>query len=158
MKKSVIQAAPSKQVMGAEEQWLDLEEIATVEVTSEHPDYPIESVFSSDPGPGWRAANGGPQIIRLLLPEPQTIRQIHLEFAETEVARTQEFTLRWFGSANGESREIVRQQWNFSPHGSTTQVEDYRVNLSGVSVLELGINPDVSGGAAIASLAQWRVA
>ena len=36
------------------ETWLDLEQIATVEVTSEHPNCPIESVFDASNGPGWR--------------------------------------------------------------------------------------------------------
>jgi hypothetical protein len=53
--------------------------------------------------------------------------------------------------------EIVRQQWNFSPDGSTSETEDYRVDLHGVSVMELNINPDVRSPYAIASLSEWRV-
>jgi hypothetical protein len=49
-------------------------------------------------------------------------------------------------------QEIVRQQWNFSPPHITTEVEDYRVDLSGVAVLELTIIPDIAGGVARASL------
>jgi hypothetical protein len=41
--------------------WLDLEQIATVEATSEDPAFPIESVFGSRDGPGWRAAAKGEQ-------------------------------------------------------------------------------------------------
>jgi hypothetical protein len=52
----------------------------------------------------------------------------------------------------------VRQQWNFSPAGSTLEVEDYRVELNGVVMLELSIKPDIGGLEAIASLASWRVA
>ncbi|PYS76638.1 MAG: carbohydrate-binding protein, partial [Acidobacteria bacterium] len=53
---------------------------------------------------------------------------------------------------------VVRQQWNFSPHGSTREAEDYRVELNGVTQLELKIVPDRSGGDARASLAQLRLA
>jgi hypothetical protein len=49
-------------------------------------------------------------------------------------------------------REIVRQQWNFSPPHTTTEVEEYRVELSDVSVLELTITPDIAGGMARTSL------
>jgi hypothetical protein len=66
--------------------------------------------------------------------------------------------LRW--SPNGESslKEIVRQQWNFSPPDSTREVEEYRVDLSNVTVLELVINPNIGGGVARASLKNFRLA
>jgi hypothetical protein len=48
-------------------------------------------------------------------------------------------------------------QWNFSPSGSTRELEDYRVDLSGVTVLELHIVPDQRGGDARASLAELRL-
>ena len=54
-------------------------------------------------------------------------------------------------------RDLVRQQWNLSPIGSAREVEDYRIDPSDVTVLGLAIVPDVSGGGAHASLAQWRV-
>jgi hypothetical protein len=71
--------------------------------------------------------------------------------------RTQEFTLRWAPAADGSTREIVRQQWNFSPTGSTTEIEDYVVDLDGVSVLELAIQPDVNRRDPVATLASWRL-
>ena len=71
--------------------------------------------------------------------------------------RTQEFTLRWSPAAGGSAREIVRQQWNFSPTGSTTEIEDYVVDLDAVSVLELAIQPDLSRREAVATLASWRL-
>jgi len=49
-------------------------------------------------------------------------------------------------------REIVRQQWNFSPQDTTTEIEEYRVDLSEVTVLEMTITPDIAGGPARASL------
>jgi hypothetical protein len=137
--------------------WLDLEQIATVEVTSEHVDFPIESAFTSPNGPGWRASETGEQQIRLIFDTPISLRRIQLRFDEAEVARTQEFTLRW-SSARGETRELVRQQWNFSPAGATTETEDYAVDLDTVSVLELSIRPDLNSQNSVATLASWRVA
>src|SRR5205823_3457376 len=99
--------------------WLDLERLARVEVTSEDPRYPIETAFVPGGRPGWRADRSGLQLVRLVFDEPQRVRRIWLHFAETAVVRTQEFVLRW-GTADGQpTREVVRQQWVFSPDGST---------------------------------------
>jgi hypothetical protein len=136
--------------------WLDLAQIATVEVTSEDPRFPIESVFTEG-GPGWRAAETGEQRLRLIFDEPVSVRHIQLRFHEPDIERTQEFTLRWSGAQGGTSREIVRQQWNFSPAGPATELEDYTVSLEAVSALELAIRPDIGSNSAIASLAAWRM-
>jgi len=141
----------------SQEEWLDLEEIARVEVTSEDPNFPIEAALTAGEGSGWRAAKKGKQIIRIVLDNPTTLRRIRLEFSETEVERTQEFTLRWSDEAAGPFREIVRQQWNFSPQGSTSEVEDYQVQLEKVSALELTLKPDLTPDTAFATLAAWRV-
>jgi hypothetical protein len=138
--------------------WMDLGQIATVEVTSEDPGFPIESVFTGVGGPGWRAAEKGEQQIRLVFDQPLVVRRIQLHFIEPTYERQQQFTLRWLAANGGQPREIIRQQWNFNPAGSTTEREDYEVNLEGVSALELAIKPDVSRNEAFASLAAWRVA
>ena len=39
---------------------------------------------------------------------------------------------------------MVRQQWNFSPSGTTEEIEDFKVELSGVTAMELRIDPDRS--------------
>src|SRR6266849_7319424 len=140
----------------SQEEWLDLEEIARVEVTSEDPNFPIEAALTAGEGSGWRAAKKGKQIIRIVLDNPTTLRRIRLEFSETEIERTQEFTLRW-SQAGGPFREIVRQQWNFSPQGSTSEIEDYQVQLEKVSALELTLKPDLTPDTAFATLAAWRV-
>ena len=142
----------------AESAWLDLEPLATVEVSSEDTRHPIEDALVPTSGRGWRAATRGPQTIRLLFEEPQRLRRIHLAFSEPAATRTQEFVLRWQAAGDEESRDIVRQRWNFSPQGSTREVEDYAVDLAGVAALELTIEPDVSGGDAVASLMRWRLA
>jgi hypothetical protein len=60
-------------------------------------------------------AGPGPQTIRLVFDKPQKLRRIWLKFEETEIKRTQEFVLRWSPDGGRSYREIVRQQWNFSP-------------------------------------------
>ena len=143
-------------VQARSEGWLDLEHAATVEVTSEDKDFPIESSLIEH-GRGWRAAEPGPQTIRLVFDKPEHLKRISVVFEEDEITRTQEFVLRASSNSDGSSREIVRQQWNFSPPASIREIEDYRVELSGVSVLELTIVPNISGGAARASLKSLRL-
>ena len=129
-----------------------------VETTSEDPGHPVESALLPQGGSGWRAAEPGKQTIRLLFTPPQQLRRVWLEFAESTIERTQEYVLRWSSDGGQSFREIVRQQWNFSPQGATCENEDYRVELFDVTVLELIITPDTSGKTALASLAQLRLA
>jgi hypothetical protein len=77
---------------------------------------------------------------------------------EDNNVRNQEFVLRWSADSGRSFREIVRQQWNFSPPNSVREVEDYTVDFSGVTILELMIVPDRSGGEAKASLTKLRLA
>ena len=138
--------------------WLDLDKVAAVAVTSEDPECPIESALTPGDSSGCRAGSGGEQTIRLIFDLPQRIQRICLRFVENQTERTQEFSLQWRHDKNSVSREIVRQQWNFNPQGATTEIEDYHVNLDKVGILELRINPDISRGDSVATLAEWRVA
>jgi len=155
MEKRIVTPTPTTPT--EKEDWLDLERAATVEVTSEDKDFPIESSLSLEPRQGWRAAQPGPQTIRLVFDEPQEIKRISLVFEESEMTRTQEFVLRASPNATGPFREIVRQQWNFSAPSSTREIEDYSVELAYVALLELTIVPDISGGAVRASLKSLRL-
>lgn len=146
--------SPSRE---SDQGWLTLEQIATVEVTSEDPGFPIESALGSKDGPGWRASREGEQRIRIIFDQTVSLRRIHLRFDETEFERTQEFILRWARAVGEPATEIVRQQWNFSPAGSTTEIENYSVDLDGVAVLELAIRPDLNRRDAIATLTSCRL-
>jgi hypothetical protein len=142
----------------SEQAWLKIDRIASVEVTSEEQGFPVESALVGDDGHGWRAANPGTQIVRLVFDEPQRLKRIWLVFEDAENIRTQEFVLRWSRGSGHSFREIVRQQWNFSPSGSIREIEDYSVDLSEVAVLELIVVPDRSNGQARASLLSFRLA
>ena len=138
--------------------WLDVSATAQVEVTSEDPLYPIEAAFTDGDKRGWRAAEPGKQTIRLFFDEPQQIRRIWLQFVEVAKERTQQFTLLWSKDKTDALRPLFQQQWNFSPSGSTSQIEDYKVELDDVWMLQLVIDPDISRGTAVASLEKWRLA
>ena len=137
--------------------WLDVEHAAVVEVTSEDEDFPLESVFVSGDERGWRAAAPGAQTIRLIFDQSQTLRSMSLVFEENETGRTQEFVFRWSPDRESSFKEIVRQQWTFSPPESIREVEEYQVDLSNVAVLELVIKPSIGGGLARASLKNLRL-
>src|ERR1700674_2139612 len=156
MRKRLITPTPeSIRTRGAG--WLDIERAAVVEVTSEDKEYPVEAAFVSEDSRGWRAAAPGSQTIRLIFDQPQRLKCISLVFEQNETARTQEFVLRWSPDGGSSVKEIVRQQWNFSPPDSICEVEEYRVELSSVAVLELVINPNIGDGATRASLKNLRL-
>jgi hypothetical protein len=156
MRKRITNQDPQR-VSAADQSWLDLPHLAEVELTSEDPAYPIEAALIPGTGSGWRAAQFGEQSIRLLFDEPQRVRRIQLLFHEDQQARTQEFLLRCSRDRHQPYREIVRQQYHFSPPDTMREFEDYAVDLAEVMVLELKIVPDISGGEARASVAQFRI-
>jgi len=157
MRKRIVGPHHAQQGDQSDKGWLDLEQIATVEVTSEDPSFPIDYALGSNDGPGWRASQGGEQQIRIIFDEPVSVHRMELRFHEADCERTQEFILRWSSGSGGSATEIVRQQWNFSPTGSTTEIEHYVVDLDAVSVLELALRPDLHRPEAVATLASWRV-
>ena len=156
MRKRLITRTPET-VRSSGEAWLDIEGAAIVEITSEEKDYQVESAVVLGEAQGWRAAEPGPQTIRLVFDQPQRMRRISLVFEERETARTQEFVLRWSSDDGNSFREIVRQQWNFSPPETIREVEEYQVELSNVTALELTIVPNTSGRPARASLKCLRL-
>ena len=157
MRKRTIRSAEEVTPPSAED-WLDLEAVAEVEISSEDPAHPVEAALVPGQGSGWRASRPGVQTIRLLFTPPQPLHRIWLEFVEPTVERTQEFVLRWSPDRGQTWHEVVRQQWNFSPQGSPRQAEDLRVELTDVTQLELSIIPDIGAGTAHASLARLRLA
>ncbi len=156
MRKQFISPTPQT-VRPQVEDWLDLECTAAVEVTSEEENFPVESALVSGETRGWRAAIPGTQTIRLVFDQPQKLRRISLVFEEHETTRTQEFVLRWSSDGGRSFREIVRQQWNFSPPQTVRELQAYEVELLDLTVLELIITPDISGGVAHASVKSLRV-
>ena len=141
MRKSIVSPSAAA-VTPIRDNWRDLERIARVEITSEDPAFPIEHALGKTVTTGWRAEGTGPQVIRLHFDEPQTIHRIQLHIIDKTAERSQELAV--YASSGAELREVVRQQFTFSPGGSTEEIEDYTVDLDRVTVLELKIDPDRS--------------
>jgi hypothetical protein len=157
MQKRIVGRAQQEAAL-PDQDWLNVERLADVEVSSEDAEHPIEAALLPSRRSGWRAAEPGKQTIRLLFTSRQRLRRIWLVFAESAIERTQEYVLRWSSDGGESFHDIVRQQWNFSPQGATYETEDHRVELADVEILELSIIPDTSGKIAFASLVQLRIA
>ena len=140
--------------------FLDLEQLAQVEFTSECPEHLIESalLLSEDSGAGWQASRGGEQTIRVVFDAPRTIEHIFLVFDEPQQPRTQEFVLLWLMENESTYREILRQQYHFSPPNTTREIEHYELRLDNLKALELRIIPDIGGGEACVKLQKLRLA
>src|SRR5688572_15051177 len=128
MRKRILPKTENEAV-SAHDAWLPLEQVADVEITSESPGHPIEAALMPGRAPGWRAAEPGSQTIRLVFKEPQRLSRIWLRFIEPDHERTQQYVVRWSDNGGRSFRDVVRQQWNFSPRGATSQTEDHQVEL-----------------------------
>lgn len=154
-KRTITNNTPGSEIL--EGDWLNLEDVAEVEITSEDPEHPIEHALLPGHPAGWKAGTTGEQTIRILFDKPHVLRRIWIHFEETEVVRTHEFVLRWSADNGGTFTDIVRQQWNFSPDGMQEESENIFLDLSDVTTLELIIKPDLGNEHALATLAQLRV-
>src|SRR4029450_9579892 len=88
--------------------------------------HPIDNVFDHRRGPGgsrWVAAEPGEQTLILAFDTPQIIRQTIVEVEELEVSRTQELQLSVSHDGGQTYRELRRQEYNFSPPGTTFERE-----------------------------------
>lgn len=157
MRKTPLSSSPATEHRPALDTWIDIEDLAAVEITSEDPAHPFEDALRGEATEGWRAGAPGRQSIRIKFDHPRPIRRIRLEFREARRERSQEFLLS-ATSSTGEKHEIVRQQWNFSPGGSAIEVEDYTVHLPDVEIVELEIDPGRHDRKAVATLQSIAIA
>jgi hypothetical protein len=140
---------------------LSISDVATVQVTSEEADHPIDNAFDHNGGPGgsrWIAAEPGEQTVILLFDSPQTIRKIGLEVEEPAVSRTQELSVSVSSDGGRTYRELVRQEFNFSPPGTSFERELWSTSGGAVTHLRLEIKPDKGGRVGRATLTSLTLA
>lgn len=136
--------------------WLNLEELATAELSSEDPEHPFEEALRLDTAYGWKASYPGPQLIRLRFDTPQSIKHIRLRFQEETVDRSQEIAL-FATTVASPRRELLRQQWVFSRGGSTTELQDFFLDIKDLTLLELEIDPGRHDKQVFASLQSIQI-
>jgi hypothetical protein len=153
MRKQILKSNPATSVSLPGE--LNVAALATVAVTSETADHPVENAFDSRGGPGgsrWIAETPGEQTLLLAFDAPQTLRQVSLEVEENREHRTQELQLAVSRDGGNTYHEVLRQEFNFSPSGTTFQHEEWTVAAQGVTHLRLCVKPDKGGKPCQASL------
>src|SRR4028119_1740292 len=146
LRKHIIRAPASTPIPTPGE--IDIAAVATVLVTSEAAEHPVDHAFDAHRGPGgsrWVAGEPGEQTLILAFDAPQAIRRVALEVEEPEVARTQELQLAVSTDGGRTYREVLRQEYNFSPAGATFEREDWAVDAVGVTHLRLLIRPGAGG-------------
>jgi hypothetical protein len=146
LRKQIIKGLPADPVPVPGE--IEIAAVATVLVTSESPDHPVDHAFDGLRGPGgsrWIAGETGEQTLVLAFDSPLAIRQVGLEVEEPEIARTQELHLSASCDGGRTYRELLRQEYNFSPPGTTFEREQWGVTAQGVTHLRLVIKPDKGG-------------
>src|SRR3954469_4498416 len=124
LRKQILKAISSEPIPTSDA--IDIAAVATVLVTSEDPRHPVDHAFDGSRGPGgsrWVAGGPGEQAVILAFDAPQAIRRVALEVEEPEVARTQEVQLAVSGDGGRTYRELVRQEYTFSPTGATFERE-----------------------------------
>lgn len=141
--------------VGPDQRAIDITAVATVIVTSEDPAHPIDHVFNTHDQTGtrrWVAATPGEQSVIIDFDTPQTIRQIALAIEERNVQRSQELTISISSDGGQSYQELIRQEYNFSPPGTTWERETWSVPATRVSHLCLQIKPDKGGKPCYATL------
>jgi hypothetical protein len=147
MRKHIV-GIPSPHAVPSSRKDLDVATLATVLISSETPEFPVDNVFDGHYGPGgtrWIAAEPGEQMLTVAFDTPQLLRGIILEVEEREVERTQELSVALSADGGQTYRELLRQEYTFSPTGATFEREEWTVPLHEVTHVRLWIKPDKGG-------------
>ena len=128
---------------------IDIASVATVQVTSESPEHPIDHVFDEHRGPGgtrWIAGEPGEQTVILAFDTPQDDQPDLSWKSRSRKSLARRNSSLSFSCDGGRTyRELLRQEYNFSPAGTTFEREDWAVSAQGVTHLRLVIKPDKGG-------------
>jgi F5/8 type C domain len=139
---------------------IDIARQATLNYSSEHPDHPLEYLIDGHCGRGatrWAGARPD-QTERIVLEfdHAQRINRLVYEVEEDRQERTQEVRVEVSSDHGRTYRQVLAQDYTFSPQGATFQHEDLRLDLSTITHLSLTIVPN-KGGSGVATLTSLRL-
>jgi hypothetical protein len=139
---------------------IDIAGLALFAYSSEDPDHPLEHLVDGRGGPGgthWSGARSNTtECIVLTFDPAQPISGLAYEVEECNQERTQEVRVVVSTDHGHTYRQVLVQEYNFSPRGATFQREDLRLDLTGVTHLSLTIVPN-KRGTGVATLTSLRV-
>ena len=147
LRKRLLEAEPTTSA-GTDNE-IDIVGCATIAYSSEDPAHPIEHAFDGRDGPGvtrWTSAR--PDTVERIIvefDEPQPISRLVYEVEEAVRERTQEVSVEVSENGGRTYRQILIQEYNFSPRGATYQREELRFNLLQARRLRLTIVPNKNG-------------
>jgi hypothetical protein len=124
---------------------ISIPDVASVLVSSEDSLHPIDHVFDDHNGPGgtrWIAGEVGEQTIIVAFDRPLRLQKVNLEIEEPEMSRTQELSLGISDDGGQRYKEVLRQEYNFSPPDATFEREWWAVPVENMTHLRLIIKPD----------------
>ena len=128
---------------------IDIAGCATVSYSSEDPAHPVEHLLDGRSGPGatrWMSTRPDTtERIVVEFDQPQTISRLVYEVDEATRERTQEVRVDVSEDGGRTYRQILVQEYSFSPRGATYQREEQRFDLAGVTHLRLMIVPNKNG-------------
>jgi hypothetical protein len=142
LRKQILTDLPTRRARRSDVK--DIPALATVLVTSEAPDHPVDHLFDATDGPGgtrWIAAADGEQTLVLAFDAPQSIRAVGIEAEEPSASRTNVLTISLSDDGGRTYRERIRQEFNFSP-GTAFEREEWSIPAEGVTHVRVVIQPD----------------
>jgi len=149
MRKRVQSQSPALGRDASRQGALDLDKLATVIVTSEQPDNPIEHALLGPTGresSRWVAGESGRQVVTLAFDAPQQVAEVSVEIEDLVQERTQQLELEVSRDGERSYQVVVRQEFNFSPSGTTWERETWRIGDAPVTHVRLSIVPHKGGG------------
>jgi len=139
---------------------IDIASHATLAYSSEDPNHPLEHLIDRHFGRGatrWASARqDATEHIMLEFDHSQPISRLVYEVEERWQERTQEVRVEVSTDHGRTYRQVLVQEYTFSPQGSTFQHEDLRLDLREITHLKLTIVPN-KGGSGAASLTSLRL-
>lgn len=128
---------------------VDIASCATLVYSSENPAHPINHLLDGRRGPGatrWASARSDvTEQILLEFDTPQAISLLAYEVEETMCERTQEVRVEVSEDEGRTYRQVLVQEYTFSPARATYQREEQRLNLRHATHLLLSIVPNKNG-------------
>jgi len=139
---------------------IDIAGLALFRFSSEDPEHPLEHLVDGCCGRGatrWAGAQADTtECIELEFEPAQEISRLIYEVEESGVERTQQVRVEISTDQGRIYRQVLAQDYNFSPYGATFQREEVDLNGRPITHVKLTIVPN-KGGSGVATLTSLQL-